>query len=529
MAGFTQIPTTTSPKLRSHFDLWNLTRAKDSITDRVKPVGGTVKSIYTVSGIAIEHVTDLQPNGYYVAVGPYEKFHPLNYEPAGRHDHFLPMSAKHPSVYTKDAAARASVGMKRRRTFILRLKRKSVNQSNTGQHSEIEQPMTIQAETVPENQPHSGSERRLHTSGTGLGEHQRIDLHSVNLPPHSKHSAHEQQQHDNNQFGDPESEILVHMRHENEKPHGVPSVTAEPTARSQHLLAETNSRTNQSHHSLSQPKSETVVTTLEPSRLQLPKGGSHFLSPKPSKHLRTSSQKDLHSSQMSGWSNASNFRNALDGQLADGSHTSINNADLHSFHVTGPSQTSVALGGGHPASLVDLKDPASNQSVISVQPVPSEARNKASKEHSSLSMRQVDKSSTSISPLETSPSQQSQRVEPSESAIEENRLNGYENNVISNTSVASYYSRASAQSKAPSVANVLGRQPHSDHDITSDSNARVHVNDGNVEEQTLDKAVEESHQPVEVAPPMTDEPPPTAAESKGRDAKPRRKSKLGCC
>lgn len=81
----------------------------------------------------MEHVVDLHPNCYYVTVGPFEKFHSVNYEPTGRQDLFMPMSAKHPSVYQREAPARAEAGMRRRRTFVIRLKKKPVGNNDQQQ------------------------------------------------------------------------------------------------------------------------------------------------------------------------------------------------------------------------------------------------------------------------------------------------------------------------------------------------------------------------------------------------------------
>ncbi|OQV20863.1 putative Doublecortin domain-containing protein 2C [Hypsibius exemplaris] len=102
------------------FDLWNILRAKDVIAEKVKPIGGFCKSLRTLDGNAIKHVADLKNGGYYVAVGPYEKFRHADYSPEGRPIIVVPMKQR--SSFTANTYQDPD-GQKRRRTFVVRLKK----------------------------------------------------------------------------------------------------------------------------------------------------------------------------------------------------------------------------------------------------------------------------------------------------------------------------------------------------------------------------------------------------------------------
>lgn len=117
------------------FDLWNFMRAKDVISAKVKPSGGFCKSIRTIDGTSIHHVADLKHNGFYVAVGPYEKFRSVDYSPDGR-----PTMAVHMNARTSFVAStyQDPEGRKRRRTFVVRLKKNDGNPAEDGEETEEE-------------------------------------------------------------------------------------------------------------------------------------------------------------------------------------------------------------------------------------------------------------------------------------------------------------------------------------------------------------------------------------------------------
>ncbi|XP_055336598.1 uncharacterized protein LOC129587046 isoform X2 [Paramacrobiotus metropolitanus] len=96
------------------YDLWNITRAKDAIGEKVRPVGGYVHSIRTLDGKPVGRVADLQNHGNYVVLGPAERFRRVAYEPDTRREAFIPISNYHrrPTTFC-------------RRRFTIRLRKKT--------------------------------------------------------------------------------------------------------------------------------------------------------------------------------------------------------------------------------------------------------------------------------------------------------------------------------------------------------------------------------------------------------------------
>lgn len=79
------------------FDLFNMNLVKDAVGRKVRPLSGAVVSLVTMGGRPVKHVKDLEPNAYYVVLGPGERFSAHTpYRPDGLHeDHVKPKNVRY--------------------------------------------------------------------------------------------------------------------------------------------------------------------------------------------------------------------------------------------------------------------------------------------------------------------------------------------------------------------------------------------------------------------------------------------------
>ena len=68
-------------------------------------------SLRTLTGEPVEHVAELEFNGYYVAVGPHEHFARANYTPMGRPRFFVATKIKNPYVPLEEMSPRKHVSV----------------------------------------------------------------------------------------------------------------------------------------------------------------------------------------------------------------------------------------------------------------------------------------------------------------------------------------------------------------------------------------------------------------------------------
>ncbi|OQV20862.1 hypothetical protein BV898_05204 [Hypsibius exemplaris] len=72
------------------YDLYNMDRVMDAIGQKVRPTNGGVRSLMTLTGKPINHVKDLVPSGFYVALGFVERFiKDVQYRVNGAHEEFI--------------------------------------------------------------------------------------------------------------------------------------------------------------------------------------------------------------------------------------------------------------------------------------------------------------------------------------------------------------------------------------------------------------------------------------------------------
>ena len=127
-----------------------------------------------MDGKNIEHVTDLKSNGYYVAVGPYEKFRHVEYTLEGRPNMFVPIKRSGKNPYEITQVEQPGVERKRRRTFVVRLK-KNASITDDEDEQDLEDHHTRQRHSTERHHQDHDEKKRHHSKESRHRHHHRED------------------------------------------------------------------------------------------------------------------------------------------------------------------------------------------------------------------------------------------------------------------------------------------------------------------------------------------------------------------
>ncbi|GAU99083.1 hypothetical protein RvY_10128 [Ramazzottius varieornatus] len=246
----------------------------------------------TLDGKLIEHVADLKTNGYYVAVGPYEKFRHVEYTLEGRPNMVVPIKRSGKNPYEVKEAEQPGAERKRRRTFVVRLKK---NSSMTDDEEEREEDSEGR-----HTRHHRSTDRRQRRSESPERHHRKADSpdqdrhHRRSHSPtsherdaHTERESHHNRHHDRHEYDEKKRHHSKESRHRHHRDDDVIEV---PDPAQQGLYAQGRAELNKSAHSvmlreaINKSHSQLVVgsaksrhdhdgATLGPSRSQSLPGG----------------------------------------------------------------------------------------------------------------------------------------------------------------------------------------------------------------------------------------------------------------